>query len=172
MHESCKKGRKMKPSIDLDDADLRLLELLQRDASLSNQALAAAANTSPATCLRRVRRLVDAGVIERRVALLAPQRLGHVLTAIVEVGLDRQGAEHLAAFEARAVAEPAVQQCYRVSSGPDLVLVLQVADMPGYHALVQRLFTQDANVRNVKTFFSVHRAKFDTAVPLPAPRRA
>ncbi|MES2990356.1 MAG: Lrp/AsnC family transcriptional regulator [Pseudomonadota bacterium] len=162
----------MNESVELDDTDLRLLDLLQRDASLSNQALAAAANTSPATCLRRVKRLVDAGVIERRVALLAPQRLGTVLTAIVEVGLDRQGAEHLAAFEARAVAEPAVQQCYRVSSGPDLVLVLQVPDMPGYHALVQRLFTQDANVRNVKTFFSVHRAKFDTAVPLPAPRRA
>ena len=159
-------------SVTLDDTDLRVLELLQQDASRSNQDLAAAAHTSPATCLRRVKRLVDAGVIERRVALLAPQRLGNVLTAIVEVGLDRQGAEHLAAFEARAVAEPAVQQCYRVSSGPDLVLVLQVPDMPGYHALVQRLFTQDANVRNVKTFFGVHRAKFDTAVPLPAPRRA
>ena len=162
----------MNESIDIDDTDLRLLSLLQRDASLSNHALAIAANTSPATCLRRVRRLVDAGVIERRVALLSPQRLGHVLTAIVEVGLDRQGAEHLDTFEARAVAELAVQQCYRVSSGPDLVLVLQVPDMPGYHALVQRLFTQDANVRNVKTFFSVHRAKFDTAVPLPGPRRA
>ena len=49
-----------------------------------------------------------------------------------------------------------MQQCYRVSPGPDFVLVLQVADMPAYHALVQRLFTQDANVRNVKTFFSVH----------------
>ena len=157
--------------ISLDDTDLRILDLLQRDASPSNQDLAAAAHTSPATCLRRVKRLVDAGVIERRVALLAPQRLGGGLTAITEVSLDRQGAEHIEAFETRAVAEPAVQQCYRVASGPDLVLVLQVADMPGYHALVQRLFTQDANVRNVKTFFSVHRAKFDTAVPLPAPRR-
>ena len=159
-------------SVELDETDLRLLDLLQRDASLSNQALAAAAHTSAATCLRRVKRLVETGVIERRVAVLSPVRLGPSLTAIVEVGLDRQGAEHLEAFEARAIAEPAVQQCYRVSSGPDLVLVLQVPDMPGYHALVQRLFTQDANVRNVKTFFSVHRAKFDTAVPLPGPRRA
>jgi len=162
----------MDATIEFDETDIRLLGLLQRDASVSNQALAAAAHTSAATCLRRVKRLVDAGVIERRVALLSPRRLGAALTAIVEVGLDRQGAEHLEAFEARAVAEPAVQQCYRVSSGPDLVLVLQVPDMPGYHALVQRLFTQDANVRNVKTFFSVHRAKFDTAVPLPSPRRA
>lgn len=161
----------MHESVDLDETDIRILDALQRDASPSNQALAAAVHTSPATCLRRVKRLVDTGVIERRVALLSPQKAGSGLTAIAEVGLDRQGAEHLEAFEARAVAEPEVQQCYRVSSGPDLVLVLQVADMVAYHALVQRLFTQDANVRNVKTFFSVHRAKFETRVPLPKPRR-
>ena len=154
-------------SVPLDATDLRILGLLQDDASLSNQDLAAAAHTSSATCLRRVKRLVESGVIERRVALLSPERLGAGLTAIAEITLDRQGAEHLAAFEARAVAEPAVQQCHRVSPGPDFVLVLQVSDMAAWHALVQRLFTQDANVRNVKTFFSVHRAKFDTRVPLP-----
>ena len=146
------------------------LDTLQRDASMSNQDLAAAVHTSPATCLRRVKRLTQAGVIERRVAILSAQKMGAGLTAIAEVSLDRQGAEHLAAFEARAVAQAEVQQCYRVSPGPDLVLVLQVADMAAYHALVQRLFTQDANVRNVKAFFSVHRAKFDTRVPLPSPK--
>ena len=85
--------------LTLDATDLRLLDLLQHDASLSNQDLAAAAHVSPATCLRRVRRLVEAGVIERRVALLSHERLGHGLTAVVEVTLDRQGAEHLDAFE-------------------------------------------------------------------------
>ncbi|MEP7101096.1 MAG: Lrp/AsnC family transcriptional regulator [Burkholderiales bacterium] len=159
----------MGKSISLDAVDLRILEQLQHDASLSNLDLAAATHTSAATCVRRVKRLTDAGVIERRVALLSPQKLGAGLTAIVEVTLDRQGAEHLADFEARAVARAEVQQCYRVSPGPDLVLVLQVSDMAAYHALVQALFTQDANVRNVKTFFSVHRAKFHTRVPLPGP---
>ena len=154
--------------IALDDTDLRILDQLQRDASLSNQDLALAVHTSAATCLRRVKRLVDAGVIERRVAILSPQRIGAGLTAFAEVTLDRQGAEHLDAFEARAVAQPEVQQCYRVTPGPDLMLVLQLSDMAAYHALVQRLFTQDANVRNVKTYFSVHRAKFETRVPLPA----
>ena len=154
---------------DLDATDLRILEQLQRDASLTNQALAAAVHTSAATCLRRVKRLEDAGVIERRVAILSPHKLGAGLTAIVEVTLDAQGAEHLAAFEARAVAEVPVQQCHRVSPGPDFVLVLQVPDMAAYHGLVQRLFTQDANVRNVKTFFSVHRAKFEPAIALPSP---
>jgi Lrp/AsnC family transcriptional regulator, leucine-responsive regulatory protein len=153
---------------DLDATDLRILEQLQRDASLTNQALAAAVHTSAATCLRRVKRLEDGGVIERRVAILSPHKLGAGLTAIVEVTLDAQGAEHLAAFEARAVAEVPVQQCHRVSPGPDFVLVLQVPDMAAYHGLVQRLFTQDANVRNVKSFFSVHRAKFEPAIALPS----
>jgi DNA-binding Lrp family transcriptional regulator len=151
----------------LDSTDLRLLAKLQVDASLSNQALADAVHVSPATALRRVRRLVQAGLIERQVAILSVERLGAGLTAIAEVTLDRQGAEHLAAFEACAVAEASVQQCYRVSPGPDLVLVCQVPDMPAWHSLVQRLFTADANVRNVKTFFAVHRAKFEPRIALP-----
>ena len=156
-------------NVDFDAIDLRLLDALQTDASLSNQDLAARVAVSPATCLRRVKRLVDAGVIERRVALLSPARLGAGLRALIEITLDRQGAEHLDAFEARAVQEAAVQQCWRVSPGPDFVLVVQVADMPAYQAFTQRLLTQDANVRNIKAFFSVKRAKFDTRISLPTP---
>jgi DNA-binding Lrp family transcriptional regulator len=154
--------------IMLDDTDLRLLESLQDDASLSNQDLAATAHVSPATALRRVRRLTDAGVIERRIALLAGDALGGGLQALVEVQLDRQGAEHLDAFEVLAVADAAVQQCWRVSPGPDFVLVLWVADMAAYNTVVHRLFTQHANVRNVKTFFSLKRAKFAPRIDLRA----
>ena len=156
-------------TIPLDPVDQRLLDLLQDDASRSNQALAEAAHVSPATALRRVKRLQDAGVIERQVALLALDAYSG-LTALVELSLDRQGAEHLDAFEQRAVADPAVQQCWRVSPGPDFVLVAWLPDMDAYQALVQRLFTQDANVRNVKTYFATKRAKFAPRVPLrPGP---
>lgn len=154
-------------SITLDAIDLRLLDHLQDDASLTNDALARRVHVSPATALRRVKRLVDTGLIERRVAILSPAKLGAGLTAIAEVSLDHQGAERLAAFEARAVAESAVQQCYRVAPGPDFVLVVTVADMPAWNAFVQRLFTADANVRNVKTYFAVQRAKFSPRLPLP-----
>ena len=156
----------------MDAVDLQIIRELQADGRLSNQDLAAAAHTSAATCLRRVKRLVEAGVIERRIAVLSAERLGAGLTTLAEVTLDRQGAEHLAAFETKAVGDAAVQQCYRVSPGPDFMLVLQVADMAAYHALVQRLFTQDANVRNVKSFFSVHRAKFEPSIALPQATRA
>ena len=156
--------------ITIDDIDVKLLDALQSDASLSNQALAESVHVSPPTCLRRVKRLRDAGLIEREVALLNGDKLaallGHGLTAIVEITLDRQGAEHLDAFELRVAADGAVQQCYRVSPGPDFVLMVHVADMPSYLALAQRLFTSDANVRNVKAFFSTKRAKFEPGVLL------
>ena len=130
----------MESDSSLDAVDLQLLDLLQRDASLSNQALAEQVHVSPPTCLRRVRRLHTLGLIERQVALLQPDRLaalqGHGLAAIVEVALDRQGAELLDAFEQRVAADEAVQQCYRVSPGPDFVLAVWVADMPVYQALV------------------------------------
>lgn len=161
----------MEETFDIDPIDLRVLAQLQDDASLSNQALAAAVHVSPATAHRRVRRLWDGGLVERVVALLSPSRLAEagapVLQAIVEVTLDVQAAERLAAFEARAVEEATVQQCYRVSPGPDFVLVITVADMAAYQVVAQRLFSADANVRNVRAFFVVQRAKFGHRLPLP-----
>lgn len=157
--------------MEFDDIDWALLNALQQDAAESNQALAERVHVSPPTALRRVRRLHEAGLVTGQVALLDEDRVaalrGHGLTAIAEVSLDRQGTEHQEAFERRVVQDAAVRQCYRVAPGPDFVLVLRVADMPAYQALAERLFTQDANVRNVKAFFSVKRGKFNPAIRLP-----
>lgn len=157
----------------MDAVDLRILDALQRDASISNQALARQVRTSAPTCLRRVKRLRDAGLIERQIAVLSGERLapllGHGLTAIVEITLERQDALALESFERRVAADVAVQQCYRVSPGPDFVLVVHTRQMPDYLGLAQRLFTADANVRNVKAYFSVKRSKFGAELPLNAP---
>ena len=155
----------------LDAVDLKLLALLQADASLSNLALADKLGISAPTCLRRTKRLQQEGWIEKQVAILSADKLGqfsgHGVTALIEVSLDKQGEELLQAFETRAVKEVAVQQCWRVSPGPDFMLVINVSDMPAYLVFTQRLLTQDANVRNVKAFFSVKRAKFGTEISLP-----
>lgn len=155
---------------EIDAIDLALLDQLQQDSSLTNQELAAKVHVSPPTCLRRVKRLRDSGLVAREVALLDPDKLaavlGHGLQAVVEITLDRQGDEEQQVFESRVAGDAAVQQCYRVSPGPDFVLVVHARDMPDYLQLAQRLFTNDANVRNVKAFFSVKRAKFDPRLPL------
>lgn len=156
----------MKPQPpDLDATDRRLLALLQADCALTNDELARRAHVSPATSLRRVRRLVEARVIERRIAVVSPQAAGGV-TAVVEVTLEQQSAEELERFEAHVAAAAEVQQCYRVASGPDFVLIVFVPDVAAYHAFAHRVLTAQANVRNVRSFFAVKRSKFEPAVPL------
>jgi Lrp/AsnC family leucine-responsive transcriptional regulator len=150
--------------LTLDELDKRILNALQDNAARTNQELAELVHASPPTCLRRVKRLTDSGVIARQVALLDPAKIGVGLTAIVEITLDVQSSERLIEFEQLVAAEPHVQQCYRVSPGPDFILVMQVADMPAYHALAHRLFASQTNVRNVRSFFSVLRSKFETRV--------
>lgn len=151
---------------DLDDLDRRILEQLQQDCALTNQALAARVHASPPTCLRRVRRLVRNGWIRQRVALLDPALMGAALTVIIEVTLDTQASAQADALEAQFTAETAIQQCYRVSSGPDFILIALVADMAAYQALAQRCLTSDPRIRNVRSFFATARSKFTTRIPI------
>lgn len=148
----------------LDDLDRRILNALQIDASHTNAELAELVHVSQPTCLRRVKQLTENGVIERQVAIVSPDKVGARLTAIVEITLDVQAADRMAEFESVVADEAAVLQCYRVAPGPDFVLVVQVADMPAYHALAHRLFTTHKNVRNVKAYFSTFRSKFETRI--------
>jgi len=82
MKDSSQDSTEKSESVTLDAIDLRLLDRLQDDAALTNEALAALVHISPATCLRRVKRLVERGIIERRVALVAAEKCGPSLTAI------------------------------------------------------------------------------------------
>jgi len=151
-------------SAEFDEIDRRILNALQADASLNNNELAQLVHVSAPTCLRRVKHLIESGVIERRVAIVSPEKVGARLTAVVEITLDVQAAERMSEFEALVAKEAAVLQCYRVSPGPDFVLMVQVADMPAYHALAHRLFATQSNVRNVKAYFSTFRSKFETRI--------
>lgn len=152
------------PEFQMDEVDRRILNQLQIDSSHTNAELAELVHVSPPTCLRRVKQLTQNGVIARQVAIVTPEKVGARLTAIVEITLDVQAAERMEEFERHVAAEAAILQCYRVSPGPDFVLILQVADMPAYHALAHRLFATHANVRNVKTYFSTFRSKFETRI--------
>jgi len=148
----------------MDEIDRRILNALQVDSSQTNSELALAVHVSAPTCLRRVKHLTESGVIQRQVAIVAPEKVGPSLTAIVEISLDVQAAERMAEFETHVAADDAVLQCYRVAPGPDFVLIVQVADMPAYHALAHRLFATQTNVRNVKAYFSTFRSKFETRI--------
>lgn len=155
-------------STTLDITDLKILDWLQKDASLSNQELAEKVFVSPPTCLRRVKRLKDLGFIQSIVALLneplLAQELGHGLSAVIEITLDKQGTEHKQAFAEKMKQASCISMCMRVSTGPDFVLIMHASDMPHFLALSQNLFTQDANVRNVKSYFCIEQIKFSPRV--------
>lgn len=155
-------------SPELDDLDRRILSELQNDAAQTNLDLARRVHASAPTCLRRVRRLIAHRVIERQVAIVAPSALGAALTVILEVTLVSQAAEQLTRFEQRIALESEIQQCYRVATGADFVLIALVRDMPAYNALAHRLLIGQAHVRNVRSLFATHRSKFDTRVPFAA----
>jgi Lrp/AsnC family transcriptional regulator, leucine-responsive regulatory protein len=154
-------------NISLDELDLRILAVLQIDGSLSNQTLSNRVFASTATTLRRVRALKEAGVIERSVAIIAPDKVGGAINAICEITLAEQNAESFDAFEKKASDEPAITQCYRTAPAVDFTLILTLQNMDAYNALVQRVFTATNNVRNVRTRFATKRAKFNAYVPLP-----
>src|SRR3546814_9564420 len=145
------------PSIEtsVDDLDLRILDQMQADSSISNQELALRVNASAPTCLRRVRRLMEAGVIEKQVAILNPQKVASSLTAIIEITLDIQTAEYLDAFEASMEQASAVLQCYRVSPGPDFIVVAKVAEMTANHAMAHQMYMLHGTVCKMRTFFTI-----------------
>ncbi|THF66622.1 Lrp/AsnC family transcriptional regulator [Pseudothauera nasutitermitis] len=155
-------------SVALDRLDRRLLAELQRDAALTNAALADRVGLSPPACLKRVRRLVERGVIARRVALLAPERLGQWLHVVVEVTMERDRKDLYQQFLLRVQAATEVKQCYQVTGETDFVLIVVVPDMDAYDRFCDRVLYADGNLRKFRTMVSRFRNKFDTALDLSA----
>lgn len=150
----------------MDKIDRKLLNLLQADASRTNAALADAVGLSPSSCLRRIRRLNAAGIIDRVVAILKPTKAGRGMKAIVTVELERHGEEHMRRLLDVVMKEPAVTQAYTVSGETDAVLMLSLRDMEEYGALCERLFRSGNNVARYYTMFVIRTAKETTSIPL------
>ncbi|MBR2657270.1 MAG: Lrp/AsnC family transcriptional regulator [Loktanella sp.] len=150
----------------MDRIDRKLLNLLQHDASRTNVDLADAVGLSPSSCLRRVRRLRKAGIIDRIVARLNPSKTGRVLKAMVTVELKLHGDQHMRRFLDLATAEPAVSQAYAVTGETDVVLVLSLRDMEEFDALCDRLFRDQTNVARFFTMMVIRTAKDETAIPI------
>ncbi|MBP2230108.1 Lrp/AsnC family leucine-responsive transcriptional regulator [Azospirillum agricola] len=153
-------------NIDIDRIDRRILALLQSNSRISNIELAEAVAVSPPTCLRRVRRLRDAGIITGEVALLDPARIGNHTQLIVNVELKGDDRALMDDFEKAVRAEDCVQQCYVVTGSTDYVLVLCVGSMGHFEAFARRVLYASPLVRRFVTLTVISRVKYDTRVPL------
>jgi DNA-binding Lrp family transcriptional regulator len=150
----------------MDRIDRKLLNLLQDDASRTNTVLAELVGLSPSSCLRRIRRLKEIGIIDRVVALLSPAKAGRGMKAIVTVELERHGEQYTRDFLELAAQETAVTQAYSVSGETDVVLILRLTDMDEFEALCERLFQGQSDVARYYTMFVIRTAKEVTAIPL------
>jgi Lrp/AsnC family leucine-responsive transcriptional regulator len=157
----------MTSTLVLDPIDRRILGELQLDASLTNQELAERVGLSASPCLRRVKALEDAGVIERRVTLLDRKKLGLSLTALIHISMDRHTPERFKNFEDTLRQYPEVQTCYLVTGqDADYLLVVVVPDMDHYQEFLLERITRIEGVSGVHSSFVMRRAIDSTALPL------
>lgn len=154
----------------LDRLDIRILNILQEDASLPLRTLAERVHTSVATCQRRIAQLRTDGVLVKQVAILDRVAVGRPLTVFVSVELAQQNDTLLRHFERHMMCESEVMACYEVSGEFDFLLIVNTASMDAYHAFTRRTFSSNNNVSNFKSTFAMSCAKFETSVPLEEPR--
>ena len=151
----------------MDQTDLRILSLLQEDASLTVAEVASRVNLSQTPCWRRIQRLEASGVIQRRVAIVDPAAIGIGITVFVAVETGDHNSEWLATFAQLLSAKPEVMEVYRMAGDIDYLLRICVADMAAYDAFYRDLI-EAIPLRNVTSRFAMERVKSTTAYPLPA----
>lgn len=150
----------------LDATDMRILMVIQEDASLTNVQLAARVGLSASPCLTRVRALEEAGVIARRVALLDPVILGANVSVFIQVTLEKQTETLLEVFEEAMANLPEVMECYLMTGDSDYLLRVVVRDTVALqHFIVDRL-SKTRGVANIRSSFALKQVKYKTALPL------
>ncbi|MEH6422329.1 Lrp/AsnC family transcriptional regulator [Pseudomonas sp. CGJS7] len=150
----------------LDEIDRRILRALQRDGRLQNTELAQEVGLSPSPCLRRVRLLEEAGVIERYVAVLSPAQVGIGMTLFTRVWLTAQDADTIERFIDAMKRLPQVMECYIMLGESDAMLRVVVEDLDAYRRFQTQYLTRANGIQNVKTDLPSQIVKQSYALPV------
>lgn len=149
----------------MDHIDRGILAILQEDASLPVAEIASRVNLSQSPCWRRIQRLEESGIIERRVALANPEALGLGLTVFVAIETGDHSNEWLGCFSDALAQMPEVMEVYRMAGDVDYLLRIAVGNMAAYDNFYRRLITL-LPLKNVTSRFAMERVKFTTAYPV------
>ena len=150
----------------LDDADRRLIRLLQTDGRITNQELARRANLSPAAAHDRVRKLRERGVILGYRAEVDPQKVDRALLVFVEVVLNRTTSDVFDAFAEAARRTPEVIECHMVAGGFDYLIKVRLKDMKAYRSFLGELLVSLPGVRETRTYTVLEEVKRDGPLPV------
>ena len=151
---------------DLDDIDLKILSLLQQNASLTNKEIAFQLHKSVATIHDRTRRLKEEGYIRRVAAILDPKKIGKGLIAFSHVLLNDHTSATLTNFEREVIKFPEVMECFQMTGTFDFLLRIATADMEEYQHFYRNKLANLPNINTVQSFFVLTEIKSDTAYPL------
>jgi len=152
----------------LDETEWRILRELQEHGRLTNVELARRVGISAPPCLRRMRALEEAGVIEGYHALISQKSLGYEVSAFAMVGLSRQSENDLRAFEEQVRQWRIVRECHMLSGEIDFILKCIAPDLEAFQDFIINDLTAARNVDSVKTSLVIRRAKYEIGPPLPA----
>lgn len=153
-------------SISLDAVDVKLLSLLQEDASLTTAELADRVGLSQSPCWRRIVRFQEAGLIKKRVALLDPEKLGMGVVVFTAVNLSTHHGKTLEEFEARVARFPEVMECYTMTGNMDYMLKVVTRDIHHYEMFARNHLAQVPNIREMHSSVAITRIKDTTELPL------
>lgn len=154
----------MNPQLDV--TDWKILAALQANGRMTNVDLAQRVGISAPPCLRRVRALEKAGIIEGYFAQLNEKRVGFELTAFAMVSLSAQSEADLMAFEAQCGEWDVVRSCYMLSGEVDFILQCVATDLSAFQDFIIQELTTAKNVAGVKTSLVIRRSKWLPGVPL------
>ena len=151
---------------EIDRIDRAILRQLQRDASLSNVALAAKVHLSAAACLRRVERLKKLGLVDRVVARLNPQAVGAGMLVMIGVVLDRSTPESFSAFEKAAAKISGCMECHVVTGEFDYFMLIRTQDSDSFNRLHAEQLLYLPGVRQVRSFMVLRNVLSTTELPI------
>lgn len=154
----------------LDQFDLAILAILQKDNTTPQRQIGEAVNLSAPAVQRRIRRMEESGVIRANVAVIDPVSVNQALTILVEVEVENEQIALLDAAKAAFTAAPEVQQCYYVTGDVDFMLVVIVPTMADYEAFTRRMFFGNPNIKKFRTFVTMDPVKVSLAVPIERAR--
>lgn len=143
----------------MDDKDLEILKLMQRNARLTADSISAEVGLSAPAVQKRLKRLRETGVIESERAVLSPGKLGREMTVIVEVELERENRRYLDEFKQKMRNAPAVQQCYYATGKADFILIVVTSGIKEYEDFTQEYFFDESNVSRFTSSVVMDRVK-------------
>lgn len=150
----------------LSDLDAKILDRLQRNARISNAALAKAVGLSPSACLRRVQALEERGYMRSYVAMLSPERLGLGASVFIEVSLEKKDEPTLQRFEQAITKCPEVLECYLMTGDSDYLLRVVVPDVAAFERFLLSHLTKIRGIAAIRSSFALKQVKYTTALPL------